>query len=122
MTAPAINESAYTATAAMARNARTVRAMSSLLRPAWPEGDVALDAFSCVVSVVCADIQNHPFVGNDRSALLFPMCGWPQYLFYEVSENLNGIRNQKKSDEEVPLQSYPTMKKNTNLWRSVGLH
>ncbi len=26
------------------------------------------DAFSCVVSVVCGDIQNPPCVGNDRNA------------------------------------------------------
>ena len=73
MTAPTINEIAYSATAPMVRNARTVKAMISLLRPAWPEGNVAVDAFSCVVSVVCGDIQNPPFVENDRSALCFFM-------------------------------------------------
>src|SRR5436309_10795211 len=96
MTAPAINESAYSAIAMMARNARTVNAVINFLRRPRPEGNASVAVFPCAVSVVFADMpytpfslrfricyyadsrkrtfvevsqaQNHPFVGNDRNA------------------------------------------------------
>src|SRR2546425_12559922 len=67
-TAVTINEIAYSATDPMARNARTVNAVMSLLDRARPEGGASVDAFSGAVSVVCVDIQNHSLVGNDLNA------------------------------------------------------
>src|SRR5258708_8983392 len=61
MTAVKINEIAYSATAPMARNARTVSATISLFDQARPEGTASVDALSCAVSVVFGDMPCIPF-------------------------------------------------------------
>src|SRR5260370_29310507 len=75
MTAVKINEIAYSATDPMARTARIVNAVISLLDRARPEGGASVDAFSGAVSVVFVDIQNHSLVGNDLNACFsFSSC------------------------------------------------
>jgi hypothetical protein len=52
----------------MARNARTVNAVISFLRRPLLEDNASVEAFPRSISVVLGDIQNHPFIGNDRNA------------------------------------------------------
>jgi hypothetical protein len=52
-----INYLAYSATAPMARNARAVRVVISLLHRVWPEGATSNEVFPRAVPVVSADIS-----------------------------------------------------------------
>src|SRR6266446_10783357 len=74
MTAVTINEIAYSATAPMARTARIVSAVMSLLDRAWPEAGTSVDAFPGAVSVVFEDIKTLPW-SEMTLTLVFPSCG-----------------------------------------------
>src|SRR6266851_2773411 len=74
MTAVTINEMAYRATNPMARTARIVNAVMSLLDRARPEGGASVDAFPGAVSVVFEDIKT--LLWSEMTLTLsFPLCG-----------------------------------------------
>jgi hypothetical protein len=77
MTAVTINEIAYRATDPMARTARIVNAVMSLLDRARPEGGASVDAFPGAVSVVFEDIKTLRFRLCQPAACSSPCSNGP---------------------------------------------
>src|SRR3989442_13503407 len=72
MTAPAINESAYSAIAMIARNARIINAVINFLRRPRLEDNSSVAVSPCAVAGVFADMSLSSFIGSHRHLPLRP--------------------------------------------------
>ena len=77
MTAPAINDSAYSAIAMIARNARIINAVINFLRRLRLEDNSSVATSPCAVSFVFADMSLSSFIGPHRHLPLRPCARDP---------------------------------------------